>query len=146
MVLSFLREKSKSRSGKHSLYANAFEIEENKVTPIKAQRREQIRPLYKRGEAERLYLKRNIPSEKKLYVQVWFIRNLRGKVKGTIKVYSQDGDTKLEAKYKKLKVRRSSGDPSYGWAVVSVMDHLKLPVKRYNFNTGSPPREQTKGG
>ncbi len=38
----------------------------------------------------------------------------------------------FRAVYRRLKLRRSMGDPKYAWIVKLVADYLKLPVKRYN--------------
>jgi hypothetical protein len=65
-------------------------------------------------------------------VYVYLVKNLRNHVKGYIEVYSNDGRLLYRAVYRKLKLRRGTGDPSYAWAVRRVADYLKLYVKNTN--------------
>jgi hypothetical protein len=123
-------EKSKSRSGKHAarsivlLVSEQGEVKEAKPTQLRS-----IRPLYAVGEAyEAAY---RVPPGHFL-VYVYLVKNLRNHVKGYIEVYSNDGRLLYRAVYRKLKLRRGTGDPSYAWAVRRVADYLKLYVKNTN--------------
>ncbi len=136
MVLKVRREKSSSCTGKHAIYENAFIVTKNQVKEVEPYRKEKINPMYKKGEAYELYIK--LQGQPEVYIaHVWFVRNLRKQVRGWIKVYDNEGTMRLKAVYRKLKIRRSKGDKNLEWVIKKIMDHLKLPVKRYNFNTGS---------
>ncbi len=129
-------EKSSSRSGRHAVYYNVFIVDKRcviKQPKLVKQRR--VKPIYRKGEA--LEAKAKLPENPdEVLVKVRFVKNLMGKVKGEIEVYNSEGELVLKTVYRKLKVRRSRGDPEYRWAIECLMDKLKLPVKRYNYETG----------
>jgi hypothetical protein len=135
MVIVARKEKSKSISGKHRVYHNVFFVTEESIVEAKEHRRIKIEPTYKKGEAYELHIKP--PEKNSTYVaEIRLVQNPRKKVQGWIRVYDWQGNTKLVVVYRKLKIRRSRGDPALEWVVRKLVDHLKIPVKRYNFNTG----------
>ncbi len=131
--MELVEERSFSRSGKHAMRRLVLVVSKDGVREPEA-RRVRTKPLYARGEA---YLLRDVSvGEGEYLVQASFVRNLRGHVKGTIEVYTGDGALVYRAVYRKLKIRRSMGDPKYAWVVQRVVEHLKLPVKRMNLGYG----------
>ncbi len=123
-------EKSKSRRGKHAVRDLALIVYEDcRIVEPKIKHRIKVKPIYARGEA--WLVKVHIPEGAYL-VHMHFIRNLRGHVKGVIRVMNSEGVEVLKVVYRKLKIRKSSGDSSYAWVVEKVVNHLKLPVKRFN--------------
>ncbi len=130
-------EKSQSKTGKHASYSNFFIVskrgEVKQASPIK---KKQIKPTYVKGSAEEAYFSPPI-TEDAVLVHIKFIKGLRGKVKGKIIVYDSHGLPALIVNYSKLKIRRSKGKKEFSWAVKLLLDHLKIPVKRYNFDTGT---------
>ena len=73
-----------------------------------------------------------------LLVHVRLVRAPSGRVTGRVTVYDSAGRPVLEAKYSRLKVRRSRGDASYGWAVEEAFKALGIDrhVRKYNWSTG----------
>jgi len=129
-MLGLRIERSRSRSGKHAVRSLALLVSpRGEVVEARPRSAERLRPLYSVGEAFQAYYA--VP-EGWLLVYVYLVRNLRGHVKGYIEVYDRDGRLLYRAVYRRLKLRRSIGDPSYAWAVRRVAEHLKLPVKRTN--------------
>jgi len=130
-------EKSQSRTGKHASYSNFFIVskrgEVKQASPIK---KKQVKPTYVKGNAEEAYFSPPITDDTVL-VHIKFVKGLRGKVKGKIIVYDSHALPALIVNYSKLKIRRSRGKKEYSWAVKLLLDYLKIPVKRYNFNTGT---------
>lgn len=132
-------ERTSSETKKHSHYANLFIVyKDGKVEQAKPVRETRVRGLYKRGDAKEVLVEVPVvPGGEAVAVQVFFTRNIRKKVSGEILVYDSRGRLVLKCVYRKLKVRRSKGDKKYGWAVQRVLDFLRVPVKRYNLNTGT---------
>lgn len=123
-------EKSRSKSGKHALRSLALLVSpEGLVEEAKPTRIIREEPIYVNGDAYRAYIR--VPKGWFL-AYIHMVRNLRGKVKGFIEVYSDDGILLYRANYSKLKLRRSSGDPKYAWIVRRIADYLKLVVKNTN--------------
>ncbi|MGB9726233.1 MAG: hypothetical protein ACP5I2_02995 [Fervidicoccaceae archaeon] len=135
MVVELKKERSKSRSGKHAYYENAFYVSKTGVKEIDDGRRKGASTLYRIGEAYLIELK-DIPQDV-VIVHVKLIRNLRGKVKGYIDVLNREGAVVLRVKYNKLKIRRCYGSTEYAWAVKNIVSFLNIPVKRFNFSTGA---------
>ncbi len=131
--MELVEERSFSRSGKHAVRRLVLVVSKEGVREPEA-RRIRVKPLYVKGEA---YLLKDVRvGEGEYLVQASFVRNLRGHVKGTMEVYTGDGALVYRAVYRKLKVRRSMGDPKYAWVVKKVVEHLKLPVKRMSLGYG----------
>ncbi len=131
--MELVEERSFSRSGKHAVRRLVLVVSKEGVREPEA-KRIRVKPLYVKGEA---YLLKDVRvGEGEYLVQASFVRNLRGHVKGTMEVYTGDGALVYRAVYRKLKVRRSMGDPKYAWAVKKVVEHLKLPVKRMSLGYG----------
>jgi hypothetical protein len=132
-------EKSRSRTGKHAARALALLVSpEGRVVEPRPRMTSPVKPLYRRGEAYEAYYQ--VP-EGWFLVYVWLVRNLRGHVKGYIEVYDSEGRMVYRAVYRRLKLRRSSGDPSYAWIVRRVADYLKLPVKNTNLGDEKQRRQ-----
>ena len=123
-------ERSKSRSGKHAARALALLVSETgEVVEARPRSYRKVKPLYSRGGAYEASFE--VPPGWYL-VYVWLVKNLRGHVKGYIEVYSRDAELLYRAVYRRLKLRRSRGDPRYAWIVRRVADYLRLPVKNTN--------------
>ena len=136
-------EKSKSRTGKHAIRTLAFYVtSDGRVLPARPRSLQPVKPIYRVGEAYDAWFEP--PPDDGYLVYVYLIRNLRGHVKGHIEVYSRDAELLYRAVYRKLKLRRSRGDPSYAWVVRRVAEHLGLPVK--NTNLGDEGRRGRRGG
>ena len=87
------------------------------------------RPLYSVGFARKVRVRLGRGE----YLAVLkLVRNPRGVVKGYVEVYDASGVVVFRAAYRKLKLRRSFGDPKYAWVVESLVRHLKMPIKRLN--------------
>ncbi len=130
MKVRLVEELSKSRSGKHAVRKLVLIVSKHKgvrkaeCSDIKITSR-----VYSRGWARECHVEL---GEDEYAVQVFLVKNLYGHVKGVIEVYRSDGTMVFRAVYRRLKLRRSMGDPKYAWIVKTVADYLKLPVKRYN--------------
>ena len=137
-------EKSKSRTGKHAVRTLAFYVtSDGRVLPARPRSLQPVKPLYRVGEAYEAWFE---PPSDGYLVYVRLLRNLRGHVKGYIEVYSRDAELLYRAVYRKLKLRRSSGDPSYAWVVRRVAEHLGLPVKNTNLGDEGGGRRGRRGG
>lgn len=123
-------EKSRSRRGSHAARSLVFLVsEDGQVVEARPREYRRVKPLYSRGEAYEAWF--DVPQGWYL-VYVWLVRNQRGHVKGYIEVYSRDAELLYRAVYRRLKLRRSRGDPRYAWIVRRVAEYLKLPVKNTN--------------
>ncbi len=123
-------EKSKSRRGLHAVRDLAFIITpDGKVVEPKPRQRMPAQKTYSKGEA---YLAAIEVPEGHLLVHLHMVKNLRGHVKGVITVYDSEGREVYRAVYRRLKLRYSRGDPAYAWAVLKVVEHLRIPFKRQN--------------
>lgn len=132
-----LVERSTSKTKKHARFAALFVVK--KGGPVEVAKPVAERPVkgtYAIGVAKEVEVEAP-SSPDAAVVQVAFTRNIKKQVLGELVVYDSAGRPVLKCVYRKLKVRRSWGDPSYAWAVQATMDFLKLPVKRYNFGTGA---------
>jgi len=134
MELMLRKERSRSKSGKHAYYENAFYISRSEVREIEGEEKRRAETLYRSGEAYVVVPKKN--KEDEVIVKVSLVRNLRGRVKGYLEVLDGSGRILLRTKYNKLKIRRCEGDSNYAWAVKKAASFLNLPVRRYNFRTG----------
>ncbi len=136
-------EKSSSRTLKHAFYSNIFIVSrEGEVREAKPVKQTRVKPHYKRGNARKVLVEPP-GDEDKVLVEAKFIKNIKGRVKGELIVYDSTGTPVLKVVYRRLKVRRSWGDKNYAWAIEKLMDYLKLPVKRYNYDTGTTSAPRT---
>jgi len=123
-------ENSKSKTSKHAIRTLLFriiDIENNKFEQVEQFNiLSKTKPTYSVGESINIKLDKN-----NLYVYLRFLKNLRNKVYGRILVIDR-GNIVLELKYRKLKIKRISGDPKYYIYVKNILDHLKIPIKRVN--------------
>ncbi|MCI2414954.1 MAG: hypothetical protein MPF33_06890 [Candidatus Aramenus sp.] len=123
-MVQLLLDNSKSRSGKHVMRTVLFKIdgviEEVTSTGI------EVTPTYKVGKAFMV----DLPS-KGIFVYVILIRNVYNRVRGKILVI-KDGNPVLVLNYRKLKIKRVNGDPSFYEYVKKVIEQTKIPVKRVN--------------
>ncbi|MEM0021116.1 MAG: hypothetical protein QW039_05845 [Fervidicoccaceae archaeon] len=134
MSIEIRRERSKSKSGKHAYYENAFYVSRSEVREIDPLKKRNAPPLYKEGESTIIQPKP--PRSGEVIVKVRLVRNPRGRVKGIVDVIDENGRILLRMKYNKLKFRRSIGSAEFAWAVKNVASHLKLPIRRFNLKTG----------
>lgn len=135
MVLELRKERSRSKTNKHAYYENAFLVTKSGVKEVDSDSRKKISTRYKNGEAYLVELKK--PPQDGVIAIVKLTKNLRGRVRGYIEVLNSEGHPVFKVKYNKLKIRRCFGSTEYAWAVKSIVTFLNLPVKRYNFSTGS---------
>jgi hypothetical protein len=137
-VLTLRIERSRSKTGKHAIRTFVFLVSDNgEIIEARPRMTRKVKPTYVHGEAYEASF--DVPHGWYL-VYAWFVRNLRGRVKGYFEVYSRDAELLYRAVYRKLKLRRSMGDPKYAWIVRLVADHLNIPVK----NTNLGDEENTK--
>lgn len=123
-------EKSRSETGKHAIRTLVFIVSDTgEIREAKPRQLNRVKPVYSRGEAYEASF--DVPFNW-LLVYIWLVKNLRGHVKGFFEVYSRDAELLYRAVYKRLKLRRSRGDPRYAWIVRLVASHLNIPVKNTN--------------
>ncbi|AWS00687.1 hypothetical protein [Metallosphaera hakonensis] len=122
--MELILEQSKSKTGKHAIRSLLFKWD-NEIKQLNP-KGSKVLPIYREGEASAVNLR-----EKGIFVYARFVRNLKGKVRGRVMVI-KDGVVSLEMNYRKLKLKRISGDPALYSYVKAVMDYLKIPVKRTN--------------
>ncbi len=124
-------EKSKSRTGKHAYVEKAFLVsKKGGITDAKGKIIGVDKTLYSTGYARKIALG-NI-DENTYVVRVRLVKGFKNIVKGEIIVLDNNGFEVYKAVYRRLKLRRSHGDPKYAWIVEAVAKHLRLPVKRIN--------------
>ncbi|MEM1619310.1 MAG: hypothetical protein QXU97_06095 [Fervidicoccaceae archaeon] len=129
-------EKSRSSTGKHACFANAYWVwKSGQVEEVDASQGTPTKPIYSRGSAKEVRLE-DPPREGAVLVQVRLVKSLGGRVSGSLAVYSPRGELLLKCVYKSFKLRRSTGSRSYFWATQRVAEHLKLPLKKINPMTG----------
>ncbi|MBW9140321.1 MAG: hypothetical protein K1T65_01170 [Candidatus Aramenus sp.] len=123
-MVRLLLDNSKSRSGKHVMRTVLFKVDGviEEVTPKGIE----VTPTYKVGKAFMV----DLPS-KGIFVYVTLIRNIYSRVRGKILVI-KDGNPVLVLNYRKLKIKRVNGDPSFYEYVKKVIEQTKIPVKRVN--------------
>jgi len=130
-------ERTSSRTGKHLARSVVVVVGSGgRVKRVISEPTSPSRGTYSRGSSGTAVVELE-PGD--LAVWVRLVRNLRGIVSGRMVVYDSSGSPLLEAVYRKLKVRRSRGDPSYSWVVEAAVKALKLDryVRGYNWGTGS---------
>jgi hypothetical protein len=133
--LKLLVESTKSRRGKHLARSIALVVRSNgKIEVPKIV--ERAKGTYAKGEAGYVSVKLNRGD-----VVVWLklIKNFLNKVSGVIVVYNDEGEEVLRLVYRKLKIRRSKGDPRYWNVVERVLKLLKLEdkIRKVNLKTGA---------
>lgn len=126
-------EKSESRRGLHKMRRIPLVIRGEKVVIADGQRSPSP-PLYAVGEASEISVE---PRENELYAQVDLVMNPRKRVKGYIVIYDSDGQLLIKARYNKLKLRLSTGNPKYGRLVELIARSLNIPYKNVNWHTRS---------
>ena len=125
-------EESKSRSGRHMVKRICLIMDRDGVlsNPLSQSDRiissEDIKPTYARGWARRLGVK---IMHGEYLIQLRFVRNFLGKVKGLIEVYNHRGELIYRAKYCDGELRRSIGNPIYAWIIRLIAERLRIPVK-----------------
>ncbi len=123
-MVQLLLDNSKSRSGKHVVRSALYKVE-GAVEEV-APKGVEVQPTYKVGKAFLVDL-----SQKGTFVYVSLIKNAYNKVRGKI-VVVKDGKPVLVLNYRKLKIKRVDGDPSFFDYVKKVIEQAKIPVKRVN--------------
>ncbi|MEM4024822.1 MAG: hypothetical protein QXL70_02095 [Metallosphaera sp.] len=123
-MVELVLEQSKSKSGKHAVRSLLYKWDNGlKQVNLKGTN---ISTLYKEGEGKLVNLR-----EKGIFVYARFLKNLKGKVRGKILVI-KDGTISLELNYRKLKLKRVSGDPQLYDYVKQLVATLNIPVKKVN--------------
>ncbi|AEB94654.1 MAG: hypothetical protein QXR57_05140 [Metallosphaera sp.] len=123
-MVELVLEQSKSKSGKHAVRSLLYKWDNGlKQVNLKGTN---IPTLYKEGEGKLVNLR-----EKGIFVYARFLKNLKGKVRGKILVI-KDGTISLELNYRKLKLKRVSGDPQLYDYVKQLIATLNIPVKKVN--------------
>ncbi|MEM3946746.1 MAG: hypothetical protein QXL04_02280 [Metallosphaera sp.] len=123
-MVELVLEQSKSKSGKHAVRSLLYKWDNGlKQVNLKGTN---IPTLYKEGEGKLVNLR-----EKGIFVYARFLKNLKGKVRGKILVI-KDGTISLELNYRKLKLKRVSGDPQLYDYVKQLVATLNIPVKKVN--------------
>ncbi|MEM4746675.1 MAG: hypothetical protein QXF40_04910 [Metallosphaera sp.] len=123
-MVELVLEQSKSKSGKHAVRSLLYKWDNGlKQVNLKGTN---ISTLYKEGEGKLVNLR-----EKGIFVYARFLKNLKGKVRGKILVI-KDGTISLELNYRKLKLKRVSGDPQLYDYVKQLIATLNIPVKKVN--------------
>ncbi|WP_081801215.1 hypothetical protein [Candidatus Acidianus copahuensis] len=117
-------ENSKSKSGKHAIRTIIYKVDDRPME-LKPSGKSVI-STYKFGQAEMVTIK-----DKGTIVYIRLVKNIKNRVTGRIVVINND-NTVLTLKYRKMKLKRTSGDPSFYDKVKAVFDLLKVPVKRVN--------------
>ncbi|AWR97756.1 hypothetical protein DFR86_09495 [Acidianus sulfidivorans JP7] len=123
MVMLYI-DNSKSKSGKHAIRSLLFEVKDSKIIEVKMEGR-QVKSIYKLGEA------RVVEVNKGTFIYLRLIKNIYNKISGKI-IVIKDNNIVLELNYRKLKIKRVNGDQSFYDKVKSVLDSLKIPVKKVN--------------
>ncbi len=133
VVIDLVDEESISKTKRHVARKIALILlKDNGIKPVqklkeRITRIEDIKPIYSGGYAKRYYI---MLSHGDYAIQVSFVKNLWGKVKGFITVYNSRGEMIYRAKYDNGFVRKSVGNPVFAWIVRVVIDALKIPVKK----------------
>ncbi|HWQ17437.1 MAG TPA: hypothetical protein VNL13_06375 [Sulfolobales archaeon] len=123
-------ERSESRRGLHKMRRIPLVIRGEKAI-IADGSRSPAHPLYAVGRASEISLE---PRDNELYVQVDLVMNPKRRVKGFIEIYDSEGRLLIRAKYEKLKLRLSTGNPRYGRLVELVARSLNIPYKNVNWH------------
>ncbi len=128
--LKAVLELTKSRSGKHASRRLAFIItEEGDLRELKDGSKCIKCKTYAEGEAREVEVEL---GRGEYLALVWLVRNLRNHVKGEILLLNSKGDMVFRAVYRRLKLRRTHGDPKYAWMVRVIADRIGLYVKKYS--------------
>ncbi len=133
VINSLVDEDSRSRSGRHVVKKRAFILLKNGLLKPVSKLEDRvlevrdIEPTYSRGKA-RCYRVRLDHGD--YAIQVSFVKNLWGRVKGFIEAYNYKGELVYRAKYFDGELRRSIGAPIYAWIIRLVTQLLKIPVSK----------------
>ncbi len=134
--LELLVEATKSKTGLHAARSIIIIISHDKKIKIIDRPESPAKGTYSRGTAGLTSINLE-PGEVAVYARL--ILNPEGHVSGRFIVYSHENKPILEARLRKRKVRRISGDPSYSWAIELALKklHLDKHVRRFNWDTGA---------
>jgi len=128
-VVRVYEERSRSRSGLHRRRRLYF-ILDGSCRRVDAEviDRRSINALYSKGEAWEILIK----VDTGFIVQLDFVRNPRGIIKGNISILNKYGVVIAKGVYRKFKVRLTYAiSKSLIDIIKCVFRELKLPVKRY---------------
>ncbi|MEM3971073.1 MAG: hypothetical protein QXR34_00040 [Saccharolobus sp.] len=123
--MEVLLENSRSKSNKHVIRSLLYKVENDELVQAELSGKK-VMPIYKVGDAKIV----NIPN-KGIYIYVYLLRNIQGKVYGRATVID-NGNLALVMKYRKLKLKLIDGDPQYSKYIKRLFDKLKMPVKKIN--------------
>ncbi|MCE4617118.1 MAG: hypothetical protein F7C32_00835 [Desulfurococcales archaeon] len=127
----FIVELSRSKTGKHAIRRALFIVSEDGRVKLFDSKGTPVKPTYVKGSATLVNVK-NTLKKGEFLVYVVMIKNLRGHLKGFFEVYDWEGRIVYRAKYHRLKLRKSLGNPYYAWIVRVVAEALKLKIKNFN--------------
>ncbi len=131
--MDVVAELTKSRTGKHASRKMAFIVnDEGEIRELSVGKPCEECKTYSKGEARKL----TVPGigRNEYLVTVRLVKNLRNHISGEIIVYDARMEPVYRAVYRKLKIRKTHGDPRYSWIPRLIADKLKLYVKRYNLD------------
>jgi len=126
----FLVELSRSKTGKHAIRRALFVIDENGDVKLVKKDGVPVKPTYVKGSASLVEINGLKKGEFLVYVVI--VRNLRNHLKGFVEVYDWEGRMVYRAVYRRLKMRRSWGNPYYSWIVRIVAEALRLRIKNFS--------------
>lgn len=135
--LKLVIESTRSRRGGHIARKAALIIRsDGSIATVTPSSGRPVRGTYARGFAREVEVEL---VEGDILVWAYLVRNSRGHVKGEFIVYDHKGAPVLRVVYRRMKLRRSWGDPSYSWAIERAIEAFKLDrfVKRINMSTGA---------
>ena len=135
--LKLVLESTRSRRGGHIARKAALVIRsDGSIAAVSPSGGQPVKGTYAKGFAREVEVEL---AEGDTLVWVHLVRNNRGHVKGEFIVYDHRGTLLLRAVYRKMKLRRSWGDPSYSWAIERAIEAFKMDrfVKRINMSTGA---------
>jgi len=126
-------ERTVSRRGLHAATSLILIVRRGgKVEVISKPDKVEGRGTYSRGYAGRASVELE-PGDVAVHIRL--VKTPNDRILGRVTVYDHEGREVLGAVYKRLKVRRSRGDPAYSWAAEAAFKSLGLDryVRKYNW-------------
>ncbi|BCU68294.1 hypothetical protein HS7_17310 [Sulfolobales archaeon HS-7] len=121
--MELLVENCNSRTGKHRVRTILVKVADPIVEVKNSTSR--CEPIYKVGECHKVKI------GKETYIFARFVRNIHGKVRGKIIVYSNENEA-LVFSYRKLKLKYVKGEKRMIEYVKKFVEQYKIPVKKIN--------------
>jgi len=129
-VVVLREESSVSRSGKHAVRELVVDVSEGVVKTPRVRRKRSVKPTYSKGEAYEVEV-----DDSGIIVHLRMVKCLGKRYRGTITVLDR-GVVVLRMKYINGLLRKSCGNREYLKYVRLVLDHLRIPYRRINVDTG----------